>query len=146
MTADAAKNVDVRVTRVIEAPAERVFDAWLDAATAWRFLFATDTGEMVRAEVDPRVGGRFVFTDRRDGKNVEHAGEYVEIDRPRRVVFDFTVTGYSSQQTRMTVEVTSRGEASEVAVTQDDVPPEFVERTKNGWTHIVDGLAAVLRA
>ena len=87
--------VTVRVTRRFSASPERVFDAWLDPAKARTFLFATKTGEMVKAETDPRVGGRFTFTDRRDGVDVDHMGEYLTIDRPRKLVFTFVVPLYS---------------------------------------------------
>src|SRR5689334_17149737 len=100
----------VRVTRRFEASAERVFDAWLDVEQMRKWLFATATGVMVKAEVDPRVGGRFLFTERRDGVEVEHHGLYVEIDRPRRLAFDFAVPIASDEATRVTIEVTPNGQ------------------------------------
>jgi uncharacterized protein YndB with AHSA1/START domain len=131
----------VRVTRRFDASPERVFDAWLDPARARRFLFATPTGTMVRADVDPRVGGGFTFTDRRDGEDVEHRGTYHEIDRARRLVFTYSVPRYSSGTTRVTIEIVPVRRGSELTLTQDGVAEEYMERTRNGWTGILDELA-----
>src|ERR1700694_1259611 len=95
----------VTVTRRFDFPIERVFDAWLDPVRAGKFLFATPTGKMVRVEIDARVGGAFTFTDRRDGEDVEHIGTYLEIDRPRRLVFTFAVPKYSGQFTRVSIDL-----------------------------------------
>ena len=84
----------VQVTGQFEASPERVFDAWLNPATAGKWLFATEKGQMVRVEIDPRVGGLYTIVERRDGVDVEHTGEYLEIDRPRRLVFTFRVPTY----------------------------------------------------
>jgi uncharacterized protein YndB with AHSA1/START domain len=128
---------DVRVTRTFDVPDERLYDAFLDPAQARRFLFATAAGEMVRADIDARVGGHFTLTDRRDGEDVEHSGEYVELERPRRIVFDFRVPKYSSQTTRMTIEI----EDGTVTVTQHDAPEEMAEKIRAGWGSILERLA-----
>lgn len=142
MTSSAT--VQVQVTRRFTAPAERVFDAWLDPAHARRWLFATPTGEMVRAEIDPRVGGTFVFTERRDGVDTLHTGEYLEIERPRRLVFTFGVPQYSPDFTRVAIEVVPLETGCELILTHDGVLPEYQEPTKGGWTKILNGLAAAL--
>jgi len=137
--------VDVRVALSIDASPEQVFDAWLDPARARRFLFATAAGEMVRAEIDPRVGGRFTMVDRRDGVDVEHTGTYVELDRPRRLVFDFAVPAYSDHRTRVSVDVAPHGDgASDVSLTAHDVPAEHAERARAGWGTMLDALAAAV--
>jgi uncharacterized protein YndB with AHSA1/START domain len=136
--------VTVRVTRRFTASPERVFDAWLDPARAGQFLFATPTGKMVRAEVDPRVGGRFTFTDRRDGEDVDHTGEYLEIDRPRRLVFTFAVPKYSSVVTRVAIDIVPAGMGCELTLTHEGVLPEYEQRTESGWGKILDGLATAI--
>ena len=133
------------VTHSYAHPPERVFDAWLDPQVARRFLFATPSGEMIRAEVDARVGGRFVFVDRRpDMGDVEHVGEYLEIDRPRRLVFTFGVPAFDPGFTRVEVEITPAAGGCEVRLTQRDVPDEWAERSKQGWGMILEGLEKAL--
>jgi uncharacterized protein YndB with AHSA1/START domain len=137
--------VDVRVARSIVASPEQVFDAWLDPARARRFLFATAAGKLVRAEIDPRVGGRFTMVDRRDGVDVEHTGTYVELDRPRRLVFDFTVPAFSDHRTRVSVDITPHDDGgSDVGLTAHDTPAEHAERARAGWGTILDALARAL--
>jgi uncharacterized protein YndB with AHSA1/START domain len=131
----------VRVTRRFSASSERVFDAWLDAAFMRRWLFATPGGVMVRAEADPRVGGRFVFVETRDGVDVEHIGEYLEIDRPRRLAFSFAVPAFSAETTRVTLEITPVNAGCELVLVHQGVLLDYEARTTEGWTGILAGLA-----
>ena len=135
--------IDVTVQQAVDASIERAFDAWLEPASARRFLFATEHGEMVRAEIDPRVGGAFNFTERRDGREVEHVGRYVAIERPRRLAFDFSVPAFSKDETRVDlafepgrVTLTHRMPASQA---------EWREKTEAGWRTILANFARVLR-
>lgn len=131
----------IRVTHRFTASAERVFDAWLDPQKAGKWLFATDTGQMVRVEIDARVGGRFNFTDRRDGQDIEHVGEYLEIDRPRKLVFTFMVPKFSQLSTRVTIEITPVDSGCELTLTHEGVLPEYETRSVAGWTMILTKLA-----
>jgi uncharacterized protein YndB with AHSA1/START domain len=136
---------DVRVTCNLETSAERVYDAWLDPARAGRWLFATPTGEMVRVQIDPHVGGAFRFVDRRDGEEIAHVGEYLALERPRRLVFDFSVPKFSAELTRVTVGIEAREPGCSLTLTQHGVPSEFGERTRAGWTKVLAALDATLR-
>ena len=136
--------VVARVSRHFNASAERVFDAWLDPKTAGRWLFATATGQMVRVDIDARVGGRFTIVDRRDGEDVEHCGEYLEIDRPRRLVFTFSVPKYSSEAACVCVEIVARDSGCELTLTHEGLRPEYAARTEAGWNQILERLATDL--
>jgi uncharacterized protein YndB with AHSA1/START domain len=142
MTTDARPIV--RVTHRFDASAERVFDAWLDPKTAGRWLFATATGQMVRVDIDARVGGQFIIIERRDGEDVEHRGQYLDIDRPRRLVFTFGVPKYSAETTRVHIDIVPRETGCELTLTHEGVLPEYAERTNAGWTEILGRLAANL--
>jgi uncharacterized protein YndB with AHSA1/START domain len=138
--------IAVAVVRRFDAPPGRVFDAWFDRATLGRWLFATKSGEVVRVDVDPRVGGSFVVVDRRDGEDVAHVGEYAEIDRPRRLAFDLRVEKYADRPGRVSVDVEPRGEGCTLTLTHhlDAEMAEFEERTKAGWGMVLDALAEAL--
>jgi len=136
----------IRVSRRYAVPAERVFDAWLDVEKARRFLFATSKGQMVRAEIDARIGGAFNFTDRRDGVDAEHIGEYLEIDRPRRLVFTFHTERGSTDLSRVSIDIVARGAGCELTLTHEIDPKwaDYKDRTQAGWTTILEGLATTL--
>ena len=140
----AAAPVEVRVTRRLDASPERVFDAWLDSRSAGKWLFATPEGQMVRVEIDPRAGGRFVFVDRRNGEDIEHTGAYLEIDRPRRLAFIFAVPKFSTESTRVSIDLAPMDSGCELTLVHEGVIPEYASRTETGWTAILDGLAAAL--
>jgi uncharacterized protein YndB with AHSA1/START domain len=138
------RDVEVSVSRRFESAAERVFDAWLDASTEGKWLFATPTGEMVRCEINARVGGRFNLTERRDGEDAVHTGEYVAIERPRRLVFTFSAGG--TEPTRVTVRIEPWDGGCEVMLTHELAPEwaEYAERPREGWSEILEGLARTL--
>jgi uncharacterized protein YndB with AHSA1/START domain len=139
MTAEALARVVV--THRYAAAPERVFDAFLDVAIARRFLFATATGQMIEAEIDPRVGGRFVFVERRpDMGDVRHVGEYLEIDRPRLLVFTFGVPQFDRRMTTVAIEIRADGDGCELTLTNEGVPPDYAENNHAGWSRILDGL------
>ena len=142
--------VVVRVTHRYAAPAERVFDAWITPAMAARFLFRTRTGNVMQCEIQPEVGGGFTVIDRRPAAegdesvfDVVHMGKYLEIDRPRRLVFEFSVLTFGNESpTRVTVEVNPLGpQASELVLTHDMGSSEMArmteEASRKGWTNML---------
>jgi uncharacterized protein YndB with AHSA1/START domain len=139
----AENSGSIVITRRFDFPMERVFDAWLDPAKARQFLFATPTGQMVRVDIDARVGGAFTIT-RRDGDDVEHVGSYLEIDRPRRLVFTFGVPKFSLAMTRVTIDLKPIPTGCELTLTHEGVLPEWLESGRKGWGMILDGLATHL--
>jgi uncharacterized protein YndB with AHSA1/START domain len=139
-----APRVPVSVTRRFSAGPERVFDAWLDPVKASKFLFATPSGTMVRAETDPQVGGSFTFVDRRDGVDVVHTGKYLTIERPDRLVFTFAVPQFSSESTTVSIDIAPMDLGCVLTLSHDGVFEDYATRTESGWTMILNGLAEAL--
>ena len=136
----------IAVTQAIAAPPEAAFDAWLDAARAGAWLFATPTGRMVEVAMDPRVGGAFRIVDRRAGEDVAHVGTYLELERPSRLVFEFGVPKYSPARDRVVVAIAPLAAGCEVTLTHTLTPgmEEWADSVRQGWTGILAGLAAEL--
>jgi len=134
----------VRITRHFDASPERVFDAWLDPSTAGRWLFAMPPGRITCVEMDARVGGKFLLI-RHDAEDVEHLGEYLEIGRPRRLVFTFKVPKYSLESTKVTIDIVPAGNGCDLTLTHEGVLPEWLDRTRAGWTMILENLAGQLQ-
>jgi uncharacterized protein YndB with AHSA1/START domain len=145
MQQTAPKTATVRATHRYDAPPERVFDAWLDPAIAAKFFFATPTGQMIKAEIDPRVGGAFTFVDRRpEMGDVEHVGTWLEIDRPRRLVFEFAVPAYEPTRTKITLDFAPSGAGTDLTLTHEGVFEAYVKQTEHGWGMILGALEAAL--
>ncbi len=136
----------IRVSRRLAVAPERAFDAWVDPAIATRWLFATPGGQIVRCEIDARPGGVFVITDRRNGEDVAHCGTYLEVDRPRRLVFRFSVPKSSSAESGVEVTVAADGAGASVTIECRDVPREWVSQTEAGWRDLLGTLEEVLQA
>ncbi|MGA9720780.1 MAG: SRPBCC domain-containing protein [Acidobacteriaceae bacterium] len=141
----ATESKTLQVTRSFTVGPERVFDAWLNPEMARRFLFSAPTGEMVRVEIDARVGGKFLIVRRTDGDDVEHVGEYLAIERPRRLVFTFGVPKFSTQFTQVTIEIAPTADGCTLTLTHEGVLPEWAERTQEGWGMILNGLDDTLQ-
>ena len=135
----------LRVSRQMPASPERVFDAWLDPAMARRFLFATPTGEMQQVDIDPQVGGRFTIVERRPEGDAAHYGQYLQIDRPRRLAFTFA-TEPEAPGSRVSIDFAPAGEGCELTLVHALEPEwaDYAERTRDGWNSILETLASEL--
>jgi uncharacterized protein YndB with AHSA1/START domain len=136
----------LRVQHRFNVVSERVYDAFVTPELAGKFLFATPAGQMVRTEVDPKIGGRFVFVDRRDGEEVEHVGKFLELVRPTRLVFEFQVPKYSPVWTRVSIDIVADSAGCELVLVHQGVPPEAAERSASGWQKVLAALAQLLAA
>lgn len=136
----------VRVARRFRASPERVFDAFLDPQVAGRFMFRTDGGELVRCEVDGRVGGRFTIVEKRGDELAEHLGEFVRVERPRKLVFMFGTSGWDGEFSQVDIDIAPAGEGCELTLTHRMSPQwaEWVGRVEEGWSHILANLERAL--
>jgi uncharacterized protein YndB with AHSA1/START domain len=143
--------VTVRVARRFSASPERVFDAWLDRDKVheWMVVAAAvqpSRGVVVRTELDARVGGSFCFVDLRNGEELEHVGEYLDIDRPRRLVFTWTDSKHAPDGGRVTIEIVPLEMGCELALTHETRAGAAGSsaRTEREWGVMLEAIAATL--
>ncbi len=129
------------VRRTIPIARERVFDAWLDPVRLARFMRPSSTARAT-AEVDPHVGGRFriVMYHPNASAGTEHTGEYLLIDRPRRLSFTWRSVHTDNQVTTVTIDFIDRDGGTEVVLTHTQLPSTEVEGHRKGWSDILQAL------
>lgn len=77
---------EILIERQFDAPAELVFEVWTtpEHVPNW---WGWETDPMTVCEIDLRVGGKWRFVAvNEDYGEVDFYGEYLEIDRPQRLV------------------------------------------------------------
>jgi uncharacterized protein YndB with AHSA1/START domain len=125
---------DVTVRREIAAPAEDLFDAWLDADSLGSWMRPGGIRE-TRAETDPREGGTFRIVMVDDESSIVHTGTYLEIDRPRRLVFTWSSPSTGFRDTIVTVTFQPAANSTAVEVHQTGLPDEDARAGHHaGWT------------
>ena len=137
--------VQAVVTHRFQAPAERVFDAWLDPVLIREGLRSALfdmglPGTITTVKVDPRVGGTFEFADQRPGVEARHWGTYLALERPRKVQFTWVTDPSEDEQSSIvTVSITRDGSGCRVELVHDMSAEwrEYVERTQVGWSRML---------
>ncbi len=77
----------LQLERLFNAPVETVFNAWTqaDILALW---FGPDGFKVVESEADCKPGGKYSITLVSPDDNViKHFGEYLEVDKPKKLVF-----------------------------------------------------------
>jgi uncharacterized protein YndB with AHSA1/START domain len=137
----------VTVRRQIAAPAETLFDAWLNADSLGSWLRPGGIRE-TRAETDPREGGSFrIFMVDDESSSILHAGTYREIDRPHRLVFTWSSPATQFRDSIVTVTFRpSSGNSTVLEIHQVGLPDEEAQASHHaGWSSILHRLDRTIR-
>jgi uncharacterized protein YndB with AHSA1/START domain len=144
--------LEVSLTRRVSAPPEIVFRAWTDARQMAEWWGPKDFITPV-CESNPRVGGE-IRVEMLGPNEVAHriAGRFIEIDRPRRLVFTEAVMDGEGQllfEVHNSVNFTAVESGTEIAlasqvtqVTRD--APQYLSGMSQGWSQSLDRLGALV--
>jgi uncharacterized protein YndB with AHSA1/START domain len=144
MTASSLETL--RILRRFAVTPDHVFDAWLDPERIVEWIVGPrPQDEVLHVHVDARVGGRFSFLVRRDGQDIDHVGDYLVVDRPRRLAFTFDAVlrpGGAPNPTPSVVhlDLVPDGGGTQLTLTHEHVPAPYVDRTEAGWQAILDAI------
>lgn len=135
----------VTVKRRIAAPAQRIFDAWLDPSSLAEWMRpCSATSKRSDVKVDARVGGAFEIVMYVTPEPVRLTGVYQIIEAPRRLVFTWNSPHAGQHDSLVTVEFLPDGKATEVVITHERLPEQTRSAHTEGWTRILESLAKQL--
>ena len=130
-----------RLSRVINAPIDKVFDAWLDPQLLACFMLPMPGMAQPKTEVDGREGGRFTVYMEVGEKIIPHSGTYLELDRPNRLVFSWE-SPFSTDGSTVTLEFTAQDKAkTRLELTHARfIDEETRDNHEIGWGNILAAL------
>src|SRR5688572_13235154 len=133
----------VVIERLIPAPPRVVFEAWLDPKALQRFMCGGPGVTVTKVECDPRVGGRFLIVMNVEGHDIAHRGEYLEIERYRRLSFTW-LSIYAGDGSQVTIQFKESGKG-QTLLTLFHVGLAESEREKHdeGWSYIFTNLSVM---
>jgi uncharacterized protein YndB with AHSA1/START domain len=136
----------IRLVRVLPAPPEEVFDAWTDPESIRVWMCPGAVSESV-AMLDVRVNGRYTIVMKGPSGDIVHTGQYLAIERPRRLVFTWVSNMVRGRTTQVTLELEPDGAgATKPTLVHEALPDaEALRAHYEGWGQILTKLEARLR-
>lgn len=132
----------MQIRRRMRAGAEQIFDLWTkpDLMVRWMSPFPGEVD--CKASCDPRPGGAFSLVMSSSEASREVSGTYVQVDRPRKLVFTWIGPLTNNVNTLVTVELSPHGDETDLVLTHERLPTTaIVEGHTKGWGTILDHLA-----
>lgn len=138
---DVQTELALTCERFIPAPADKLFDAWLDPEMLSKIMRPAPTVSVSEASADARVGGRFRVVMTANGKDMPHEGTFKTIDRPNRLAFTWESHASTEPDSTVTIDFVKEDGGTLVTLTHVRFPSEK-ERDdhQKGWTLILQAL------
>jgi uncharacterized protein YndB with AHSA1/START domain len=132
----------LQITRIFDAPRERVFAAWTQRGLLQQWSGCKEATK-VEIEMDFRVGGSFTQTMHITGAGeYSITGMYDEIIEPEKIVYHVNL---GPATTRVTVEFIKQGNQTKVVLTQEGLPDQnLCKIVSQGTMEALDKLEQML--
>ena len=132
----------VKLTKTINAPIEKVFNAWLDADTLSQFMMPIAGMPQPRVEADGREGGSFAIYMMVGDNEIPHRGQYLKVEKPNKLVFTWE-SPFSTDDSTVTILFNSIDETTtEINFTHLKFKDEQARSNhEGGWGTILEYLS-----
>jgi uncharacterized protein YndB with AHSA1/START domain len=139
-------DLTVNIDKVINAPIEKVFDAWLNPKMLSKFMKGMPDKTDTDVEIDAREGGRFKFVMHVGDEKIPHTGKYVEISRPDKLVFTWKSQYSVVDNSTVTLNFTKMDDnKTNVMLTHVKfIDEEARSGHEEGWGNILDKLHEII--
>ena len=139
-------DLTVNIEKIIHAPIEKVFDAWLNPKMLSKFMKGMPDKTDTDVEIDAREGGHFTFVMHVGDDKIAHTGKYVEISRPHKLVFTwasrYSIVDNSTVTLNFTKIEDNKTNISLIHVKFID--EESRSGHEEGWSNILDNLYEIM--
>jgi len=145
MEINKMSDLKVHVSKTINAPIEKVFNAWLDTKTLSQFMLPMPGMPNPKTESDPRVGGGFTIYMQVGEDEIPHTGKYLEIEYSTKLVFTW-ISPFSMDDSTVTLLLTPINESTtSIDLTQlKFLDEESRSNHEGGWGNILEALNKTL--
>ncbi len=143
MSAQPAVAVKPSLTlkRRLNAAPEKVYAAWTDPAKIAKW-FGPDSGPVLRAETDVRVGGRYtVVFNTESGEEHHVSGVYREVVHNQKLAFTWAWRSMPERESFVTILIKADGGGSLLTLIHEQFFDEDTrDRHQYGWTGCLNKL------
>lgn len=141
--AEGGNETSLAIVRKLKASPQAVWRALTQPDAMKRWMKPSDEFQMLGAETDVRVGGRYHLVIKSpDGEEHDVSGVYREVAANRKLVYTWTWKSAPGRESLVTVELIPAGDGTELMLRHDgfaDKPSR--DRQEHGWTGCVRRLA-----
>ncbi len=145
ITPETSNELSLSIEKIISAPPEHVFNAWLDPITLARFMRPASGMEAPEITLDGTEGGEFeIIMKMPDGTPIPHTGKYLTVDPHRQITFTWE-SAFSPADSHVTLMLRPEGTGTHITLTHVKFfDTEKRDNHHGGWSQILDTLSEIL--
>jgi uncharacterized protein YndB with AHSA1/START domain len=140
----------LRIVRTFDVVPEVVFDAFTkpEALRVW-------WTDKTTFDIDLRIGGRWTIIRKEGDVTYTATGEYLEVERPHRIRYTYTMPQFSPNTDVITIDIISKGKGGsqvtfvesgpDIAKELQALPPGSISESEKGWQQGFDLMEAAWR-